>query len=35
MVLWIGIVGWTLNRRLLFAQRRLFGPAGMALAVQP
>jgi hypothetical protein len=29
-VLWIGLVGWGLNGALLFAQRRLFGPAGMA-----
>ncbi len=36
MVLWIGIVGWTLNSVLLFAQRRLFGPAALlSLAVQP
>jgi len=34
MVLWIGIVGWTLNAVLLFAQRRLFGPAAMSLAVR-
>jgi ABC-type nitrate/sulfonate/bicarbonate transport system permease component len=30
LVLWIGVVGWGLNGALLFAQRRLFGPAGMA-----
>jgi NitT/TauT family transport system permease protein len=30
LVLWIGIVGWALNGALLFAQRRLFGPAGAA-----
>jgi NitT/TauT family transport system permease protein len=30
LVLWIGLVGWGLNGALLFAQRRLFGPAGMA-----
>ena len=35
MVLWVGLVGWTLNSVLLFAQRRLFGPAAMALTVQP
>ncbi len=29
MVLWIGIVGWSLNAVLLFAQRRLFGRAGV------
>jgi ABC-type nitrate/sulfonate/bicarbonate transport system permease component len=29
MVLWIGLVGWGLNAALLFAQRRLFGPAAM------
>ena len=28
MVLWIGLVGWGVNAALLFAQRRLFGPAG-------
>jgi NitT/TauT family transport system permease protein len=31
LVLWIGIVGWSLNAALLFAQRRLFGPAGQGL----
>jgi NitT/TauT family transport system permease protein len=30
LVLWIGLVGWALNTVLLFAQRRLFGPAGVA-----
>ena len=35
MVLWIGLVGWSLNSVLMFAQRRLFGPAAMALTVQP
>jgi NitT/TauT family transport system permease protein len=34
MVLWIGLIGWALNSLLLFAQRRLFGPAGMAVMVQ-
>ncbi|MGZ5894740.1 MAG: ABC transporter permease [Xanthobacteraceae bacterium] len=34
MVLWIGLVGWALNSALLFAQRRLFGPAGMAVMVR-
>ncbi len=29
MVLWIGVVGWSLNAVLLFAQRRLFGRAGV------
>jgi NitT/TauT family transport system permease protein len=29
LVLWIGLVGWGLNAALLFAQRRLFGPAGL------
>jgi NitT/TauT family transport system permease protein len=28
LVLWIGVVGWALNAALLFAQHRLFGPAG-------
>jgi ABC-type nitrate/sulfonate/bicarbonate transport system permease component len=27
MLLWIGLVGWSLNAALLFGQRRLFGPA--------
>jgi NitT/TauT family transport system permease protein len=27
LVLWVGLVGWGLNALLLFAQRRLFGPA--------
>ncbi len=31
LVLWIGLVGWGLNGALLLAQRRLFGPAGMAV----
>lgn len=35
MVLWIGLVGWALNSALLFAQRRLFGPAALSLTVQP
>jgi ABC-type nitrate/sulfonate/bicarbonate transport system permease component len=30
MLSWIGLVGWSLNAALLFAQRRLFGAAGMA-----
>ena len=34
LVLWIGLVGWTLNTLLLFAQRRLFGPAGVAFGIQ-
>jgi NitT/TauT family transport system permease protein len=32
MVLWIGLVGWAVNVALLFAQRRLFGPAGEGAA---
>jgi NitT/TauT family transport system permease protein len=35
MVLWIGLVGWALNSVLMFAQRRLFGPAALSLTVQP
>jgi NitT/TauT family transport system permease protein len=35
MVLWIGLVGWALNFVLMFAQRRLFGPAALSLTVQP
>ena len=35
MVLWIGLVGWALNSALMFAQRRLFGPAAISLTVQP
>ncbi len=31
MLLWIGLVGWSLNWFLLFAQRRLFGAAGMGV----
>jgi sulfonate transport system permease protein len=34
MLLWIGIVGGGLNATLLFAQRRLFGRAGLAAAAQ-
>jgi NitT/TauT family transport system permease protein len=34
LVLWIGLVGWALNTALLFAQRRLFGPAGVAFGIQ-
>jgi len=30
LLLWVGLVGWGLNAALLFAQRRLFGPAGSA-----
>lgn len=30
LVLWIGLIGWALNGTLLFAQRRLFGPAALA-----
>jgi NitT/TauT family transport system permease protein len=32
MLLWIGVIGGGLNWALLFAQRRLFGRAGMAAA---
>ena len=35
LVLWIGLIGWVLNATLMFAQRRLFGPAGAALGTQP
>jgi ABC-type nitrate/sulfonate/bicarbonate transport system permease component len=35
LVLWIGLIGWVLNATLMFAQRRLFGPAGAALGAQP
>jgi ABC-type nitrate/sulfonate/bicarbonate transport system permease component len=35
MVLWVGLIGWALNSSLLFAQRRLFGPAALAIVVQP
>ena len=34
LVLWIGLVGWVLNTALLFAQRRLFGPAGVAFGIR-
>lgn len=34
LVLWIGLIGWALNSALLFAQRRLFGPAALALGAQ-
>ena len=34
LVLWIGLIGWGLNSALLFAQRRLFGPAGAAIMVR-
>jgi hypothetical protein len=30
MLLWIGVIGGGLNAALLFAQRRLFGRAGLA-----
>jgi ABC-type nitrate/sulfonate/bicarbonate transport system permease component len=33
MVLWIGLIGWALNGTLLFAQRRLFGPAAMGITI--
>ena len=29
-LVWIGVLGWALNAFLLWAQRRLFGPAAMA-----
>jgi len=29
LLLWIGVVGWVLNAGLLWAQRRLFGPAAV------
>jgi ABC-type nitrate/sulfonate/bicarbonate transport system permease component len=29
-LVWIGVLGWALNGFLLWAQRRLFGPAAMA-----
>jgi ABC-type nitrate/sulfonate/bicarbonate transport system permease component len=35
LVLWIGLIGWVLNATLMFAQRRLFGPAGATLGAQP
>ncbi len=31
LVLWIGIIGWALNYILMFAQRRLFGPAAISV----
>lgn len=34
LVLWIGLIGWGLNAALMFAQRRLFGPAAATLGVQ-
>jgi NitT/TauT family transport system permease protein len=32
LLLWIGLTGWTLNAVLLWAQRRLFGPAAIIAA---
>ncbi|RKE67636.1 ABC transporter permease [Pseudorhodoplanes sinuspersici] len=29
LLVWLGIVGWALNRLLLWSQKRLFGPAAM------
>ena len=29
VLIWVGILGWGLNRLLLLAQQRLFGPAGV------
>jgi ABC-type nitrate/sulfonate/bicarbonate transport system permease component len=34
MLVWLGIIGWGVNALLLWAQRRLFGHAGM-VEVQP
>jgi ABC-type nitrate/sulfonate/bicarbonate transport system permease component len=34
LVLWIGLIGWALNSTLMFAQRRLFGPAAAGLGVR-
>jgi NitT/TauT family transport system permease protein len=34
MLLWIGLIGGGLNGSLLFAQRRLFGRAGMPMRPQ-
>lgn len=34
LLVWLGIVGWALNRALLWSQRRLFGPAA-ALRTEP
>ena len=30
LLIWVGIIGWGFNALLLFAQRRLFGPAALA-----
>ena len=29
VLIWVGILGWGLNRLLLLAQHRLFGPAAI------
>ncbi len=34
MLLWLGLVGWAVNAVLLFAQRRLFGPAAYSASLQ-
>lgn len=34
MLLWLGMVGWAVNGTLLFAQRRLFGPAAYSASLQ-
>jgi len=34
MLLWIGLMGWSVNAGLLFAQKRLFGRAALTAAVQ-
>jgi NitT/TauT family transport system permease protein len=31
LLLWVGVIGWGLNALLLFMQRRLFGPAAVAV----
>lgn len=32
---WIGLIGWTINASLVWAQLRLFGPAALTTDVQP
>ena len=34
MLLWLGLVGWAVNGALLFALRRLFGPAAYSASLQ-
>lgn len=34
LLVWVGVIGWTLNKILISAQRRLFGPAAMVEEVQ-